>query len=106
MLATANVSPRVMDIPTPTRLIELIDAFLLRHDMAPTRFGRDAVKDPNFLTDLREGRKLPGMLRLNAIAQYMAEKDAAAGHVVVDTDAAPRASSGTADAISGVGAAA
>lgn len=89
-----------MDIPTPERLIELVNAFLARHDLAPTRFGREAVKDPNFVADLRDGRKLPGILRLNQLARYMAEKDAAAGHGAEDMAADDTASSGTSAAIS------
>ena len=33
-----------------------IDRFLREARMAPTRFGRDAVGDPNFVLDLRDGR--------------------------------------------------
>ena len=34
-----------------------IELFLRRTRMAPTRFGRDAVRDPRFVFDLRNGRE-------------------------------------------------
>ena len=33
-----------------------IERFLRRSRMAPTRFGREAVRDPRFVLDLRLGR--------------------------------------------------
>lgn len=33
-----------------------IDQFLLQSGMSATRFGREAVGDPNFVRDLRSGR--------------------------------------------------
>jgi hypothetical protein len=38
-------------------LLDLIDDYLRQHRMAPTRFGRDAVGDPNFVLNLRDGRR-------------------------------------------------
>lgn len=37
-------------------LIHSIEAFLKKHDMAATKFGRDAAGDPRFVLDLRMGR--------------------------------------------------
>ena len=37
-------------------LLREIEKFLRRSDTAPTRFGRDAVGDPRFVFDLRNGR--------------------------------------------------
>jgi len=34
-----------------------IERFLREHDMPPTRFGREAVRDPRFVFDLRLGRE-------------------------------------------------
>lgn len=34
-----------------------IETFLRRHGMAPTRFGRDAARDPRLVFDLRLGRE-------------------------------------------------
>ncbi len=38
-------------------LLREIEKFLNRKDIAPTRFGRDAVGDPRFVFDLRQGRE-------------------------------------------------
>jgi len=35
-----------------------IELYLRRTRTAPTRFGRDAVGDPRFVSDLRNGREL------------------------------------------------
>ena len=37
-------------------LLREVEKFLRRRDVAPTRFGRDAVGDPRFVFDLRNGR--------------------------------------------------
>jgi hypothetical protein len=39
-------------------LMRRIHLFLKRADMAPTRFGREAVGDPRLISDLRNGREL------------------------------------------------
>ncbi|WP_423606171.1 hypothetical protein [Sphingomonas sp. MS122] len=70
-----------MDIPTPEELVAKIEAFIARHDMAETRFGRDAVSDPNLLSDLRAGKRLPGLNKLNRIADFIRTKDADAGFI-------------------------
>ena len=38
-------------------LLRRIEKFLERNAMRPTRFGREAVGDPRFVFDLREGRE-------------------------------------------------
>ncbi len=37
-------------------LLREVEKFLRRCDVPPTRFGRDAVGDPRFVFDLRNGR--------------------------------------------------
>jgi hypothetical protein len=37
-------------------LLREVEKFLRHSDVAPTRFGRDAVGDPRFVFDLRNGR--------------------------------------------------
>ncbi len=38
-----------------------LSRFLSKHDIAPSRFGRDAVGDPCFVSSLRKGREVrPG----------------------------------------------
>ncbi len=39
-------------------MLELIEAYMRSRRIAPTRFGREAVGDPNLVTQLREGRVL------------------------------------------------
>lgn len=39
-------------------LLPRIELHLQKRRMAPTRFGREAVNDPRFVFDLREGREL------------------------------------------------
>lgn len=41
---------------TPDPLLAEIDAFLDGARMTPTAFGRDALGDPKFVFDLRDGR--------------------------------------------------
>ncbi len=38
-------------------LLQRIEAYCRATRTAPTRFGRDAVNDPRFVQDLREGRR-------------------------------------------------
>lgn len=40
-------------------LLRRIERYLRAADMPPTRFGREAVRDPRFVFDLRRGRE-PG----------------------------------------------
>lgn len=92
-----------MDIPTPEELVAKIEAFIARHEMAETRFGRDAVRDPNLLSDLRAGQRLPGLLKLTRIADFMRQKDAdlsAPDHDGGDTTADEGASSGKSGEVS------
>jgi hypothetical protein len=35
-----------------------VERFLRRYDVAPSRLGRDALKDPTFVFDLRAGQVL------------------------------------------------
>ena len=39
-------------------LLQRIERHLRRSGTAATRFGREAVNDPRFVTDLRNGREL------------------------------------------------
>ena len=45
-------------------LLREIEKFLNRSDVAPARFGREAVGDPRFVFDLRRGREpRPGTVK-------------------------------------------
>jgi len=38
------------------KLLREVEKFLRQNGVAPTRFGRDALGDPRFVFDLRNGR--------------------------------------------------
>jgi 2,4-dienoyl-CoA reductase-like NADH-dependent reductase (Old Yellow Enzyme family) len=39
-------------------LLGRVERYLKRSGTPPTRFGREAMRDPRFVADLREGRQL------------------------------------------------
>lgn len=63
-----------MDVPSPADVVEQIDSFLARHRMAPSRLGRDALGEPQFVTSLRAGR-MPGLATLQKLGDFMRERD-------------------------------
>ena len=60
-----------MDNPTHLLLAD-IDQFLERTDMAPSVFGDRAVKDPNFVRNLRSGRE-PRFGTTQRVRDFMAQ---------------------------------
>lgn len=54
-------------------LLREVEKFLRRSDVAPTRFGREAVGDPRFVFDLRNGRSP----RETTVARVLAYLEAA-----------------------------
>jgi hypothetical protein len=61
---------------TREELLSEIDAFLRRHDMAPTRLGKEALRDPSFvmrLRDMRSDRGGPRSDTIDRIRQWMRE---------------------------------
>jgi hypothetical protein len=57
-------------LPQPA-FLELVESYLAQHGVKPATFGRLAVKDPNFVFDLRKGRT-PSITLAAAVEQYMA----------------------------------
>lgn len=57
-----------------------IDGFLSRTQMSATAFGRAAVNDPNFVGDLRNGRKpnLGVVDRVHTFMRAQSEQESAA----------------------------
>ncbi|MBB4640916.1 hypothetical protein [Rhizorhapis suberifaciens] len=51
-------------------LLRSIEHFLRKTDMAPTRFGRAAVRDPRLVFDLRNGRE-PGERMKKRVEHFM-----------------------------------
>lgn len=66
-------------MPTPTeQLLAEIDQFCARHEMNATQFGREALRDPRFVHELRNGRRQPRLDTADRVKRYMGERDAAA----------------------------
>lgn len=59
-----------MEIVTTEQLVASIEAFLVDHDMRPTRFGREATGEPQLLSSLRSGRS-PSLDTANRIIAFM-----------------------------------
>jgi hypothetical protein len=62
-------------IITDAELLEKIEAFLDRTGMAPTRFGRDAMREASLIESLRKGRSL-SLANANRVIQFMVDHDA------------------------------
>jgi 2,4-dienoyl-CoA reductase-like NADH-dependent reductase (Old Yellow Enzyme family) len=58
-----------MRTPAQTFLAE-IEAFLKRSGMSATAFGRNALNDPNFVHDVRDGR-LPNLGLVGRVQEYI-----------------------------------
>ncbi len=56
------------------QLLPVIEKYLRRSNTAPTRFGRDAVRDPRFVLDLRNGRE-PRRRTVSRVLEYIADQD-------------------------------
>lgn len=85
-----------MKLPTHEELLARIDAFLERHGLTASTFGREATGEPNLVTTLRGGRS-PSLRTMHRLADFMAERDREAGfgaHAVADTAPADAASPG------------
>jgi hypothetical protein len=64
-----------MDVPTLPDILSRIEAFCERHDMAESRFGREAVNNPALVGSLRGGGN-PTLETLQRIADFIAARDA------------------------------
>ena len=73
-------------------LLQRIEAFLKESAMPPSVFGRDAVRDPRLVSDLRGGRE-PGLQLTCRIEHFMNKwrADRRAGHVAPQGDRRLRA---------------
>ena len=56
-------------------LLADIAAFLERHEMAPTKLGADALNNPNFVSDFREGKYSPMLRTVDKLREYMRKKN-------------------------------
>lgn len=57
------------------QILESIEAFLKRHDMPPSTFGREATGEPQLIKSMRDGRS-PSHRVLERISAFMAEHEA------------------------------
>lgn len=57
---------------TQEEFLQAIEAFLERTGLTPSRFGTQAVKDPNFVFDLRAGR-MPRLDMAQRVLAFMQE---------------------------------
>ena len=57
-------------------LLDHIETSMRRTKSSPTRFGREAVGDPNFVTALRDGRK-PRPATVRRVIAYIKALEAA-----------------------------
>ena len=54
-------------------LLATIERHLRRHDVPATRFGREAVRDPRFVGDLRRGRE-PRPRTVERVLRYLGQQ--------------------------------
>jgi hypothetical protein len=57
-------------------LIE-VEKALKKTGMSPTRFGRDAVSDPSFVFDLREGKRDLRLSTVQRVRDFIAGQEVA-----------------------------
>lgn len=57
-------------------LLSRIERYLKRSGIPPTRFGRECLRDPQFVFDLRRGRE-PGPEICSRVADYIARHETA-----------------------------
>ncbi|MDX3910728.1 MAG: hypothetical protein QHC67_13055 [Sphingobium sp.] len=51
-------------------LLRRIEVFIREHDIPPTRFGRESVRDPRLVLDMRNGRE-PGQRMKSRVEHFM-----------------------------------
>lgn len=66
-----------MQVITEIELLQRIDAFLERHEMAPTTFGRLANNEQQLIDSIRKGRS-PSLKVTHRVVAFMERKDAEA----------------------------
>ena len=59
-------------------LLSRVERYLRKSATPPTRFGREAVRDPRFVFDLRNGRE-PRANTVARVAAFLADAERALG---------------------------
>jgi 2,4-dienoyl-CoA reductase-like NADH-dependent reductase (Old Yellow Enzyme family) len=57
-------------------LLRQVEVYLRRSGMAPTRFGREVVRDPRFVFDLRQGRE-PRAPTVRRVTDFLEQREGA-----------------------------
>ncbi len=55
-------------------LLQRVEKFIKERRMPPTRFGRDALRDPCFVFDLRDGRE-PRVATTKRVLDYLEREE-------------------------------
>lgn len=55
---------------TTEQFVEQVEAFLNSSSFTPTKLGREAVNDPNFVFQIRAGRR-PNLESVNKVLAFM-----------------------------------
>jgi hypothetical protein len=63
---------------TAVELLRRVEEFLKRSGMTPTRFGRQAVRDPRLVFDMRKGRE-PHRRLARRIADFIDSEERGTG---------------------------
>lgn len=63
-----------MLIPSMPEILDRIEAFLERHGMPPSTFGREATGEPQLIKSMKDGRS-PSHRVLERVADFMADYD-------------------------------
>lgn len=74
-------------------LLAEIEAFLVRHGMAPTTFGLEVCNDAKLVSDLRAGRDMK-LSMVDRVRAFMADRDGVPGPLglpTLNSTAAPQA---------------
>lgn len=54
----------------PIEFHDEVERFLSASQLSPTRFGKEALNDPNFVFDLREGRS-PSLETVGRVLEFI-----------------------------------
>jgi hypothetical protein len=73
LLHSQNFCVRSLVMKQSALFLAEVEAFLRRSGMSVTSFGRQAVADPNFVPDLRNGRS-PSLAVVDKVHDFIREK--------------------------------
>lgn len=61
----------MIQAPTQPELLEAVEKFLRDTGMTPTALGREALKDPSFVHDLRKKNRRPSLPVIERLLGFM-----------------------------------